>query len=229
MWRSMITNSPSRSVCSTMTTASAPRGTGAPVMISTASPGPTSPGNVSPARTSPITRRTPGTLRERRANPSRTERAVEGWSRSALISSARTHPALSPRGVSTIVAGVPSDDSAAERTSRTTHSRASAKCSVATNSLYRADNSLAVGRTRRTHCSSQQPAEDRRLLDYSAFRSRIHPVNAEVQPAENQDRNHYDEQPAHHPLATRHLFGVIHLHLLVQTVKHGNPPPKRPV
>ncbi len=44
-----------RCVCSTITTASAPAGMGAPVMISTACPGPTSPANRSPARTSPMT------------------------------------------------------------------------------------------------------------------------------------------------------------------------------
>ena len=41
--RSAMTRSPSRRVCSIMITASAPSGMGAPVMISTASPGPTDP------------------------------------------------------------------------------------------------------------------------------------------------------------------------------------------
>ena len=43
-----------RSVCSTITTASAPAGSGAPVMISTQVPGATVPANTAPAATSPI-------------------------------------------------------------------------------------------------------------------------------------------------------------------------------
>ena len=70
--------SPERSAYSTIRTASAPSGTGAPVMISTASPGPMARSAGSPARTSPMTRSSPGRSRARRAKPSRIERACGG-------------------------------------------------------------------------------------------------------------------------------------------------------
>lgn len=76
--RSVRIREPSRVVCSTITTASAPAGIGAPVMISTACLGPVRSGELSPARTSPITSNSPGRSSARTANPSRTERATGG-------------------------------------------------------------------------------------------------------------------------------------------------------
>ena len=78
-------SSPARSVCSTITTASVPGGSGAPVMISTQAPPSTRPLNAAPAATSP-TRRTaadrsglaPATSAARTANPSRVERSNGG-------------------------------------------------------------------------------------------------------------------------------------------------------
>ncbi len=76
--RGTWTRSPATVQCSTITTESAPRGMGAPVMISTAWPGCISPANDSPARTSPITSKSPGRSAARTANPSRTERDSGG-------------------------------------------------------------------------------------------------------------------------------------------------------
>ncbi len=46
--------------CSAMSTASAPSGTGAPVMMRTASPGPTARGKTLPGVTSPVTLKASG-------------------------------------------------------------------------------------------------------------------------------------------------------------------------
>ncbi len=85
-------------VCSTITTASAPAGSGAPVMISTACPRPTehTPGSgQSPAFTAPTTSSRAGTSAKsaaRTAYPSRVARSNGGKSRSAKIPSASTRP-----------------------------------------------------------------------------------------------------------------------------------------
>ena len=63
------TQPPPAAVFSTCCTASAPAGTGAPVMIATASPGPTVRLDCSPARTSPMTRGARARHRRRRRAP----------------------------------------------------------------------------------------------------------------------------------------------------------------
>ena len=77
--RSELTRSPVRVTCSTITTASAPRGIGAPVMISSASPAvQPHPHTIHPhgPHRSPADRATLST--DRTANPSRTDRATGG-------------------------------------------------------------------------------------------------------------------------------------------------------
>ena len=93
---------------STITTASAPAGSGAPVMIATACPRPTehAPGSgQSPAFTSPTTSSLAGSSSKsaaRTAYPSRAARAKGGKSRSAATPSARTRP--NPANRSTVCA-----------------------------------------------------------------------------------------------------------------------------
>ncbi len=95
-------------VCSTITTASAPAGSGAPVMIPTACPRPTEhdfASGQSPAFTSPTTSSRAGTSAKsaaRTAYPSRVARAKGGKSRSATIPSASTRP--NPASRSTVSA-----------------------------------------------------------------------------------------------------------------------------
>ena len=75
----MRTRPPSRVVCSTMTTASAPAGIGAPVMISTAWPGATAPSKLLAGPH--LADHLEGGRqidRAQRAYPSRTERASAG-------------------------------------------------------------------------------------------------------------------------------------------------------
>ena len=79
--RSSVIVWPSRFVCSIITTASAPRGRAAPVMISTHWPGRTVASKCPPARSSPIhSRRAPGACASaaRTAKPSRVERSKGG-------------------------------------------------------------------------------------------------------------------------------------------------------
>ena len=66
-----------------------PVGTGAPVMISIASPAPKLGCEESPARTSPRTVSVPGTSAERTANPSRNDLSSAWLSRSASTGSAK--------------------------------------------------------------------------------------------------------------------------------------------
>ena len=85
-------------VFSTMQTASAPSGNGAPVMIRTACPGPTVPSNRWPAATEPITWSRAGAAAvsaARRAYPSMDEFANGGTSSLDTMSSLRTHPSAS--------------------------------------------------------------------------------------------------------------------------------------
>src|SRR5271169_2196291 len=99
--RLTITVASEDSVYSTMTTASAPLGTGAPVMISTASPAPVVillSSSVAPALMLPTHCRRAGTActsAARTAYPSRVARGKGGKSRSARKSSARTRPTAS--------------------------------------------------------------------------------------------------------------------------------------
>ncbi len=88
--------------CSTINTASAPGGIGAPVMISTTSPEAIwgfPAGHASPARTWPITRKTVSefTSFARTAKPSRVTRGNGGWSRSAIRATANRRPRASIR------------------------------------------------------------------------------------------------------------------------------------
>ena len=78
--RLSIMRSPSIETCSIITTASAPAGTAAPVMICTHSPGPTTPSNPLPALISPVQCSVvPGTASSARtAKPSRIERSNGG-------------------------------------------------------------------------------------------------------------------------------------------------------
>ena len=80
-----------RSVCSTITTASTPPGTGAPVMMWTASPSLISSEEKSPAFISPTDFRRTGTFLTSSAltpYPSRIERSNGGWSVSSTMGSA---------------------------------------------------------------------------------------------------------------------------------------------
>jgi hypothetical protein len=97
-------------VRSTITTASAPLGTAAPVMMRIASPGPSSIEGASPARTVPVTLSTAGrssvaatVSSARTAKPSIAEFANGGMASCDTTSSASTHPAA--RSVGTEVAG----------------------------------------------------------------------------------------------------------------------------
>ena len=95
--RSNRTRSPSRVVCSIITTASAPAGTAAPVMICRQVPAARASLTVSPALISPIHFScAPGTASfERSAYPSRVERSNGGYSRSVRTSCASTNPSAS--------------------------------------------------------------------------------------------------------------------------------------
>src|SRR5712691_2136042 len=95
--RSNRTTSPSRLVCSIITTASAPAGTAAPVMICKQVPAASASLTVSPALISPTHFScTPGAASfERTAYPSRVERSNGGYSRSVFTSRASTHPSAS--------------------------------------------------------------------------------------------------------------------------------------
>ena len=109
-WTSTL--SPFRCVYSTITTASAPAGTGAPVMISTASCDPTCNADSAaeaPARISPTTFSATGvfaTSAARTANPSRVARRNGGKSRSARICSASTRRAAAIRSMVSAVPDV---------------------------------------------------------------------------------------------------------------------------
>ena len=76
-----VTRGPFRVECSTITTASALRGPGAPVMISTVWPGSSAKSEGSPARVSPISSSSAGTCATSAAmtaKPSRAERLKGG-------------------------------------------------------------------------------------------------------------------------------------------------------
>ena len=90
------------SVSSTGTMASAPGGSGAPVMMRAHSPSPTSGADEAPAGMSPTTRsRTPGARSAARtANPSIAELSKGGTAKRARRSSANTWPTPSPMGTS---------------------------------------------------------------------------------------------------------------------------------
>src|ERR1017187_5795348 len=137
----MATRPPSRRVCSIITTASAPDGIGAPVMISTACPAASSPPKQSPARTSPIISNCPGRSRERTAYPSRTLRARAGESRSAAASAASPRPQASARGIASMAGRV-----RPWRTVLTTVSRASTNVSAGTSLLSRLSAARPVKR-----------------------------------------------------------------------------------
>ena len=95
--RSNRTKSPSRLECSIITTASAPDGTAAPVMICQQVPSANDSLTTSPALISPAHFRcAPGeTSFERTAYPSRVERSNGGYSRSVFTSCANTNPSAS--------------------------------------------------------------------------------------------------------------------------------------
>ncbi len=98
------TRSPWTLQISTGTTVSADAGRGAPVAISTASPGPTLPPNRRPGRDWPMTRKRAGVYTSapkvsspRSAKPSIAARSNGGTGSAARISAASTRPAASPR------------------------------------------------------------------------------------------------------------------------------------
>eukprot|EP00047_Mylnosiga_fluctuans_P018474 m.71467 g.71467 ORF g.71467 m.71467 type:complete len:456 (-) comp7635_c0_seq1:636-2003(-) len=80
------------SVSSTWTTASAPSGTGAPVVIRATVPGSTRNEAIPPAVTGPSTRNTPGPSAATTAYPSLMEAGNGGWSSGASTSAARIMP-----------------------------------------------------------------------------------------------------------------------------------------
>ena len=97
------TRSPWTLQISTGTTVSADGGSGAPVAISTASPGPTMPPNRRPGRDWPMARKTAGVYSSapkvsspRSAKPSIAARSKGGTGSSARISAASTRAAASP-------------------------------------------------------------------------------------------------------------------------------------
>jgi len=90
------------SVSSTITTASAPGGSGAPVRIRTASPGPTGGSGGDPAGMVPTTVKVTGaaaTSAARTAKPSTAVLANGGTDSSAVTATEVTHPSASPRGM----------------------------------------------------------------------------------------------------------------------------------
>src|SRR5215212_3328726 len=103
---STTTDAPSAdgAVRSTMTTASAPGGTTAPVMMRTAWPAPTSTGTTGPASWVPTTCKVAGaaaTSADRTANPSMAELSKPGTASGARTSAAATAPSASASGTST--------------------------------------------------------------------------------------------------------------------------------
>src|SRR5712664_248096 len=106
--RSNRTTSPSRCVCSIITTASAPGGIAAPVMICTQVPAASGSLTASPALISPTHfSLAPGaTSFARTAYPSRVDRSNGGYSRSVFTSSASTNPSAS-HTLTTVVAHGP--------------------------------------------------------------------------------------------------------------------------
>src|SRR5580704_5598357 len=125
--RRTVADSPLRSVYSTITTASAPAGTGAPVMISTASPALTRislSDSDAPALISPITCKRAGSFfvsAARTAKPSRVDLGNGGKSRSARSSSANASPTAS------------SSDSIAGSVGRSSEAYCSTRCRASGN------------------------------------------------------------------------------------------------
>ena len=105
--------SSSGSVCSTMTTASAPRGIGAPVATAVAVPGATTPVGATPQATiSSFSRRETGAVSRaaaisaaRTAKPSTAERSKGGTSPGEATSSARTRPSASESSARSVPTG----------------------------------------------------------------------------------------------------------------------------
>jgi hypothetical protein len=89
------TRGPAGSVCSTIAIASAPSGTGAPVMIREHCPGPIVRDGARPAGISSMISSSPGVSCARTANPSIDDLSNGGMSRSEATSSARAHPSAS--------------------------------------------------------------------------------------------------------------------------------------
>ncbi len=108
-WTTTEAPSPSESVSSTMTMASAPGGMGAPVMIRAASPGPTGLSRPDiPAATVPTTFRVTGasaTSAARTANPSMAVLAKGGTDSPATASAAVTRPRQPANGRETAGSG----------------------------------------------------------------------------------------------------------------------------
>ena len=101
-------SSPSRVAVSWITTQSAPSGTGAPVKMRTASPGPRSRSNPRPAALSPMILSRVSALRaspRRTAQPSIAEARNGGWSRRASTSCASARPSASSSATVSISSG----------------------------------------------------------------------------------------------------------------------------
>ncbi len=101
-------SSPTAAVRSTITTASAPGGIGAPVMIRTASPAPTARVGATPAGSVSTTARSTGAPTvsiERTANPSMAVLSNGGTASGALIGSRSTRPSASPTGTTAVGVG----------------------------------------------------------------------------------------------------------------------------